>query len=134
MASMPLVRLQGHCVGPVALEHLARVLLGSRPHVAALGVEDHGHARMRVVDVGDEPLERVFGARRGEVRDLRLEGAHQVGGRIDDRPAEREHRIAFVANRRGKAAGIGIEADAQQAVGGAPARAQGGEEVHGAGL
>jgi hypothetical protein len=41
--------------------------------VAALGVEDHRHAGMLVVDVPDQPLQRQLGAERGEVRDLRLE-------------------------------------------------------------
>ncbi len=85
---------------------------------------------MRGVDVRDQPLERILGARGREVGDLRLEGAHEIGRGVDDRAAEREHRVALVAQRGREAGGIRIEADAQQAVGRAPARAQGGEEVH----
>jgi hypothetical protein len=69
---------------PEALEGLDGVLLGGAADVAALGVEDDRDAGMLFVDVGDQRFELVFGAAGGEVGDLRLEAADQVGGGIDD--------------------------------------------------
>ena len=80
-------------IGLIALEGLARVVLGSRADVAALGIQDHRDLRMRATDVLDQALELRLGARRREVRDLRLEGADQVGGGVHDLAAEAEDRI-----------------------------------------
>ncbi len=44
-------------------------------------------------NVGDQALQRVFGAGRCEVRDLRLERTDEIRGRVDDRFAELEDRI-----------------------------------------
>ncbi len=95
---------QRHRVGLVALEGLARVLLGGGADVAALGVQDHRHAGCDAVDVLDQPLELVFGALRGEVGDLRLEGADQVLGRIDDGGAEIEDARGVAAPVAGELA------------------------------
>src|ERR1035438_3399811 len=56
-------------IGAVAVENFARVVLGRRPDIAALGVEDYRHAGGAAVDVGDEALELRFGAMGGEVGD-----------------------------------------------------------------
>ena len=82
-----------HSVGTMAVERFDRVVLRSTADVAALGVEDHGHARMALVDVCDQAFQRAFGALCRKVRELRLEAADEVGGGIDDRAAELERRI-----------------------------------------
>ena len=90
----------------VALENFARVMLCGRRHIAALGVEDDRDRRMAVANVGDQALQRVFGRRRCEVGDLRLECADEIGGCIDDRLAELEDRIiAGCADARESARG-----------------------------
>ena len=117
-------RRQRHRVGPVAHEDLARVLLGGRADVAALGVEDHRHVGRDVVDVGDQALELRFGAVRREVGDLRLEGETRSWVAIDDRGAEVEDARRVAAPRAGKARRLGVEADAEQrSVGALGARA-----------
>ena len=66
------------------------------------------------MDVGDQPLELRFGAVRGEVGDLRLEGDDQVLRRVDDGGAELEDARRVAAHRAGKARRVGVEADAEQ--------------------
>jgi hypothetical protein len=62
-------RRQRHRVGAVALEGLARVLLGGAADVAALGVEDHRHVGRDAADVRDQALE--LRPRRGAPRSRR---------------------------------------------------------------
>jgi hypothetical protein len=64
----------------------------------------------------DHAAQRVFCAVRGEVRDLRLECADQIRGRVDDRAAEREDRVGIAAQRGRKLCRFRIEADADQRV------------------
>ena len=88
------VGVDGDDIGAVAIERLDRILLGGRPDVTTLGIEDQQHdLGIRVVDVRAQPLELWFGALRGEVGELRFERAHGVGGRVDDCRAELEHRV-----------------------------------------
>ena len=86
------VRVARGGVGPVAAEQLAGVELGGRADVAALGVEDDRHVRMAVSDVRTHRLERSLRALRREMGDLRLEGADEIGGRVDDGETARSHR------------------------------------------
>jgi hypothetical protein len=103
-------------VGAVALEGLARVLLGGAADVAALGVQDHRHRRRHAADVLHQPLELVFGAVRGEVGDLRLEGAHQVvpwRRRWRRRSRRCGWRRPCPRERAGKLRGLRVQPDAQ---------------------
>ena len=118
------VRVQGDRIGLKALEGLARVLLGGRADVAALGVENHRDAGMPLVNVGDQRLQFILGAVRREVRDLRLEGAHQIRGGIDDRAAEGEDRVGACAHCSRQPCGIGVEPHAQQRIGATPRGAE----------
>jgi hypothetical protein len=113
-------------VGAVALEGLARVLLGGGADVAALGVEDHRDAGVLLVDVADQRFELVLGAVRREVGDLRLEGAGEVGRGVGDRLAEFEDGVAAALQMGGEFRRVGVEADAEQGI---VARPGGGETV-----
>jgi hypothetical protein len=120
----PQVGIHGDRIGGMAVERLGRVVLRRAADIAALAVEDHRHAGMLGVDVRDHALQRRLGADRREMRDLRLEGTDQFGGCVDDRTAEREHRIGIGAQVRRKFSRLRIQADAEQGVGFPPAVAQ----------
>src|SRR5690606_4414614 len=104
----------------VTVERFGGVVPRGRTDVATLGVEDHGDAGMRGVDVRDEPRQRVFRAARGEVRDLRLEGAGVPRGGVDDVAAEAEYRVGLIGELRRELRRLGVEADADQGTGVAP--------------
>ena len=89
----PEVRVDGDRVRAVAPERLLRVVLGGRADVPALGVEHQHDVGVALTDVAADPFERRLGALRGEVGELRLERAHQVGRGVDDRDAEALDRI-----------------------------------------
>jgi hypothetical protein len=80
---------------------------------------------MFVVDVRDQRFELVLGAARGEVGDLRLEGAGQVGRGIGDLAAEAEDRVRLVLQMGREFRRIGVEADAEQRVVGLPGGGEG---------
>jgi hypothetical protein len=124
------VRRQRHRVGLVAHEDLARVLLGGGANVAALGVEDHRHVRRDAAHVRHQPLQLVLGTVRGEVRDLRLEGAHQVLRRIDDACAEVEQALRVATPGQWQLRRLGVEADTQQRLAAPLRRGQTIEKVH----
>jgi len=65
--------------------------------------------------VGDKMKVR-FGAQRREVGDLRLEGAGQVGGRVDNRLAELDDAVRLALQVRGEARQVRVEPDAQQGI------------------
>jgi hypothetical protein len=69
--------------------------------------------RRHLADVRDELFELGFGAVRGEVGDLRLEGDGQVGGGLDDAGAELVDAGRVAAHRAGQALGLGIQAHAK---------------------
>ena len=48
------------------------------------------------MDVSNQRFELVFGAARGEVGDLRLEGAGEVGRGVGDFGAEAEDRVGLI--------------------------------------
>ena len=110
-----------HGVGTVTLEGLACVVFRGRADIAALDVEDHRDVGMPFVQVRQQPFELRLGARRGEIRELRLEGADEVGGRVDDLAAEGVDRVWRITQRRGQTRRIGIESDAEQRPGLLPA-------------
>ena len=114
----------------IAPERLDRVLARRGPDVAALGIEDHRDAGMRGVDVPNQRFERALRTPRREVRDLRLEGAHEIGGGIDDRRAEFQDRLWPLAQARREALRIGVQPHAQQAVVLLPGAAQPCDEIH----
>ena len=97
----------------VSPERLLGIVLRRRADVAPLGVEDQRDVRVRLAYVAADPLERLLFALAGEVGDLRLERAHQVGGGVDDRLAERLDRTVDPVERERHARRIGIEPDAQ---------------------
>ena len=103
-------------IGAVALERLDGVALGGVAHIAALGVEDHGHARMRLVDVLDGALELILGLVGGVVRELRLVRAHQVRGGVDDGPVELEDRRGFGGDAAREAFDFRVESHARERV------------------
>ena len=82
-------------------------------------------------DVGDGHLKLVFGARGRVEGDLRLERAHQIGGGIDDRPAEFENGMVRAGQMLRQTGGIRIQADAQQRVLRRPCLSQAVNEFHG---
>ena len=92
---------------PKRSKALDRVHRGGAADVAALGVQDHRDARVRVVDVRDQPAQRVLRAESGEVGDLRLERAGELGGGIDDVAAELKIASSRPANIGGNFAGSG---------------------------
>ena len=84
--------------------------------VAALGIEDHGHTRMGLVDVLDGALELVLGLVGGVVRELRLVGAHEVRGGVHDGLVELEDRRRLGGDVRREALDFRVEPDAHQRV------------------
>ena len=112
-------------------ERLAGVVLGRRSDVAALGVEDQRDVGILLADVGAEPLELGLGALRREERDLRLERADEVGGGVDDRPAELPRRVGAGLEDGGHPVRIGVETDAHHRSRGGPAALQLVVEAHG---
>ncbi len=105
-------------------------MLRGAADVAALGVEDHRHAGVSGVDVRDQAFQRVFRTESGEVRDLRLEAAGQVGGGVDDGGAELEDGVGVAAQMGGEFCRLGVEADADQGAVAMPCGLQGLHEVH----
>src|SRR2546430_13752051 len=55
------IGVDGDGIRAIALERLDGVALGGVAHIAALGVEKHGHAPMRPVGVLDGALELILG-------------------------------------------------------------------------
>ena len=100
-------------VGTITLEGLACVVFRSRADIAALDVEDHRDVGMSFAQVRQQPFELGLSARRGEIRELRLEGADEVGGRVGDLAAEGIDRVWRITQRRGQTCRIGIESDAE---------------------
>ena len=128
---VPQIRLQCDRVGAIALEHFARVLLRGRAHVAALGVEDDRDVGVAFLDVCDQRFEFVFRAVSREVGNLRLERANKIVRGIDDGAAKFEDRVG-PANMARELRWVGIQADAQEALGARPARREEiGEGWHG---
>ena len=103
-----------HRVGRITLEGLAGIVFGRAADVAALRIEDHRHPGGHAADVLDQPLELLLGAVRGEVRDLRLEGDHQVAGGVDDGGAEVEDAAGLVLPGTGEARGLRVQAHTEQ--------------------
>jgi hypothetical protein len=83
-----------------------------------------------LLDVGDQVLQLVFGALGGEIGDLRLEGAGQVGGGIDDALAESQHRIRPALEVGRKTLDVRVQPDAQQGVIVLPGGSRLGTEIH----
>ncbi len=126
------IRVDGDGMRAVPGERLTRVVLGRRPDVAALGVEDQRDVRILLADVGAEPLELGFGALRREERDLWLERADEVGGGVDDRPAELPDRVGAGLEDGGHPGRIRVETDAHHRSRRGPAALQLVVEAHGA--
>src|SRR5579862_8752582 len=76
------------------------------------------------MQVLDGALELVLGLVGGVVRELRLEGAHQVVGRVDDRAVELEDRRGAGGDVRRETLDFRVEADANQRVVSLPRAAQ----------
>ena len=74
------------------------------------------HARLVRVDMRDQPLQGIFSAERGKVRDLRLEATDKVGGGIDDVAAKAEYRIIVLKEHPRKPRRLRVEADTDQRV------------------
>ena len=79
----------------------------------------------RLLDVGAHRLECGLGPLRREVGDLRLEGADEVGGGVDDRAAEPLDGVGCTVERRRQSCRVGVEADAQHR----PRRRPGGAQL-----
>jgi GGDEF domain-containing protein len=125
------VGVDGDGVGAVAVEGFARVLVRGGADVAALGVEDQRDVRIALAQVGADGFELVFRAERGEIGDLRLEGAGQVGGGVDDGLAELGDAVRAAAQLRRQALQVRVQAHAQQGIVAAPGGVQFVDEVHG---
>ena len=63
-----------------------------------------------------QPFELVFGAVRGEVGNLRLEGTHQVRRGVHDGGAEVVDAVRVAAHALREARGFGVQADAEHGV------------------
>src|SRR3546814_12913774 len=63
----------------------------------------------------------VLGPACGEVRDLRLERAGELRGGVGDVAAEGEHRLRVVGASRRELHRFGVQADADEGIGVAPA-------------
>ena len=109
----PHVRVDRDGVGAVAIERLAGVVGGGRADVAAFRVEDQRDVGIRRADVAADVLERILVALAGEVGDLRLERARDVGGGVDDLPTEALGGVRRIGDRGGVAGRIGVEPDAE---------------------
>ena len=107
------VGIDRHGAGVVTLEGFTGVLLGGGADVAALGIEDQRHLRVRRSDVAAQVFELVFGTRCGEVGDLWLEGAGQVGGGVNNVLAKFQNCVWAALQRRWHALHVRVEADAQ---------------------
>jgi len=120
-----------HGVRAVTFEDFARVVLCRGTDIAAFGVQDHRYAREGRFDVRDQFRELFFCSAAREVSNLRLESTGEIRGGIDDRATERVDRVLAVAQVCRKSGWIGIKADAEQAVRGAPSRGKSiAERVH----
>jgi len=62
---------------------------------------------MAGMDMPDQRFQLVFGALGGKVGHLGFERTRQIGGGIDDVPAELEQRVRPSASGRGSRAGSG---------------------------
>ena len=108
------VRRQGDRVSTVAHKRFSRILLSGVADVAALGVQDHRHARSCLADVGDQALELVLRAVGGEIGNLGLEGQHLVGGGVDDGSAKVKDALRVAAPMQGEFGGIRVQTHAQE--------------------
>ena len=126
------VRVDRDGVRPVPGERLARVVLGRRSDVAALGVEDQRHVGILLADVRAEPLELGLGALRREERDLRLERGRR-GRRWRRRSPGRTPTSGrrWSRGRRGMPRRVGVETDAHHRSRCGPAALQLVVEAHG---
>jgi hypothetical protein len=124
------IRIERDRIGAIAAEGFDGVFLGGGADVAAFGVEDHRYGGVGIMRVLDQPQQRVFRAERCEVRDLRLEAAHQVGSGVDDGAVEFEQRIGPQLQMGRKLFQLRIPADAQQAVVGLLRGVDAGDELH----
>ena len=120
----PHIGIDGHRIGAITLERLGGILFRSAADITALGIEDHRNRRV----VG--ALQGIFGAIGCKIGDLRLVGAHQIVGGIDDRPVESENAIRILAQMRRQASQIRIETDADQGIVVAPGGGKFFDEAH----
>ena len=65
--------VDGDGIGLKTVEGFAGILLGSAADVTPLGIQNHWHAGVLGVDMGDQLFQLVFGPVRGEIGNLRLE-------------------------------------------------------------
>ncbi len=86
------IGIDGHGIGAVALEGLDGVTLGGIADIAALASRMTGIPGMMLVDVFNGALQLILGFVRRVMRELRLVGAYQVRGRIDDGAVELKYR------------------------------------------
>ncbi|CFW47100.1 Uncharacterised protein [Bordetella pertussis] len=82
-------------------------------------------------DVLAQGFELVFGAVRGEIRDLRLEAARVRRGGVDDVAAELEDGVGLAFQFARKALGVGVQPHLQQRLAGAPGVFEFLQECHG---
>jgi hypothetical protein len=85
---------------------------------------------IRLAQIGADFFKLVFGAKRGEIGDLRLEGTGQVGGGVNDGLAELHDRIRLAGQVRREARQVRVEADTQQRIVAGPCSRQFLNESH----
>ncbi len=100
----------------ITLERLDSVALRGVPNIAALRVENHRNARVAAMNVVDRSLELVLGFVGRIVGELRLIGADEIGGGVDDRLVELEYRRGLLGELFGKALYFRIEPDTDQRI------------------
>ena len=124
------VRIHGDRVSSVAPERLAGIVLGRGADVATLGVEDQRHVGVGLADIPTDAFQRLFLALAREVGDLWLERTDEVGGGIDDRPAEGLGGSVHAVERKRHAGRVGVETDTQHRRGRCPRPIELTEERH----
>ena len=101
-------------IGAKALKGFDGVLLGGRTDIATLGVQDDRHMGCHAAHVGHQTLQLLFGAVRGEVGDLGLEGHGQVGRGVDDGGAKVEDLAGVALPVAREFGGFRVKAHAQE--------------------
>ena len=90
------IRINCYRIGAIAFKRFYCVEVGRAAHIATLGVENHWHLRIAVVDVINGRRELIF-SRDGRVMgELWLVGANNVVGRINNRFVERKNRVRAI--------------------------------------
>ena len=110
------IGIHGHGIRAVTVEGLAGVHFCGRPDIAALGVENHRYARIRVVNVGNGQFKIVFAPGGGVVGDLWFVSTHQICRAVYNGAIKIKKRSVVAAKAIRNLVQVGIEAHAKQRI------------------